>query len=51
MVSDPSKHLAEVVFGIKAVQLRGFDQRVRRGRSLPTGIRTGKQPVFPAQTN
>jgi hypothetical protein len=51
MVSDPGKHLAQVVFGVEAVQLGGFDQRIGRSRPLSAGIRTGKQPVFPSQTN
>ena len=47
MVGDAGQHLAQIGFGIEAVELGRTDQAVDRRGAFPARIRSGKQVVLP----
>ena len=49
MVGDAVDHLAQISLRIGAVELGGFDERVRRGGALAAGIGAGEQIVLAAE--
>ena len=49
MVGDAAEDIAQVVFGVEAIEFRGLDQRVHRGGPFATGIRSGKNPILSAK--
>jgi hypothetical protein len=51
VIGDAGEDVAQVGFGVDAVQFAGFDQAVDDGRALATAIRAGEEPVFPAEGN
>ena len=51
MIGDASEHVAQISFGIEAVQLGGFNERVGCRGAFTAGIGTGEQIVLPAQRN
>src|SRR5512144_1125314 len=51
VAGDAGEHVAEVGFGIEAVELGGLDQGIEGSGTLSAGIRTGEEPIFPAEGN
>src|SRR5258708_2214568 len=51
MIGDASEHVAQISFGIEAVELGGFKERVGCRGAFTAGIGTGEQIVLPAQRN
>ena len=49
MIGDAGEDIAEVGFGIEAVELGGFDERVDRGGALAAGIGAGEQLILAAE--
>jgi hypothetical protein len=50
MVGDAADHLAQIGFGIEAVEPGGFDERVGCGGALAADVGSGEQIVLPAQS-
>lgn len=51
MVGDALQNLAQVAFGVQAVELGRAQQGVERRRTLSAAIRAGKQVVLPPNRN
>ena len=51
MVGDAGENVAEVGFGVEAVELGGLDEGVGRGGASSAFIRSGEEIVFAAQGN
>jgi hypothetical protein len=47
VIGDAAEHLAQVGFGIEAVELGAFNKGVDRGGALATGIGAGEQIILP----
>src|ERR1700731_1711474 len=50
MVGDAREHVAQVSFGVEAVELGGLDQGIHRGRPDPTQIGAGKEIILAPQS-
>jgi hypothetical protein len=51
VIGDAAEHLAQVGFGIEAVELDAFNKGVDRGGALAAGIGAGEQIILPAEGN
>src|SRR5262245_23067187 len=51
MLTDAGEELAQVGFGLEAVERGRADQGVEDRGPLASGIRTGEEPIFPAQSD
>src|SRR5512147_2050244 len=49
MRGDAGEHVAQPGERVDAVQLAGLDQTIDGGGTLSAGIRTGEEPIFPAE--
>lgn len=49
MIGDAGQHVAEIGFGIKAIEFGTADQAVNRGGAFAAGIGAGEQLVFAAE--
>ena len=48
VVGDAGDDVAEIGFGLEAVELGGFDDGIDRGGAGSAGVGTGEEPVFTA---
>ena len=48
MLADASEHIAQVGFGVEAVQARCSDQSIEDGRASASGVGPGEQIVATA---
>src|ERR1700726_622072 len=51
VIGDAGKHVAQVGFGVEAVQFRRLDQRVHGGGPLAAAVGAGEEPILSAQSN
>ena len=51
MIGDAVQEIAEIGFGIEAVELGGFDEGIDRGGALAAGIRSGEEIVLATEGN
>ena len=49
MVGDAGEHVAQVGFGVEAVELGGLDERVDRGGTLAAGVGAGEELILSAE--
>jgi hypothetical protein len=49
VIGDAAEHLAQVDFGIEAVELGAFNEGVDRGGALAAGVGAGEQIILPAK--
>lgn len=49
--ADAVENVGKPRLRVNAVELGGLDQRVHGGGAFAAAIRTGKEPVLPAQTD
>jgi hypothetical protein len=49
VVGDAGEHVAEVGFGIEAVELGGLDQGIEGGGAFAAGVGAGEEIVLPAE--
>jgi hypothetical protein len=50
VIGDAGKHVAQVGFGVEAVQFRRLDQRVHGGGTLAAAVGAGEEPILSAQS-
>ena len=49
VVGDAAEDLSQIGFGVEAIQFGGLDEAIDGGGPLTARVRSGEQPVLPAQ--